>query len=154
MVLKIFDTRALEHPRPLEIMSEALKFAHLEEILLMIHRREPLPLYDIIRAQGLEFRAFESDFRGEFAQAATPFAAAAGFPIELALIAEDSYKIKFSKDFQIKPKKADKNAEQNVCIFIACAEIIGTKNLNKILEIFESAFHFSPQKSSKKRELC
>ena len=66
MVLKIFDTRALEHPRPLEIMSEALKFAHLGEILLMIHRREPLPLYDIIRAQGLEFRALEVDFNGEF----------------------------------------------------------------------------------------
>ena len=66
MGLKILDTRALEHPRPLEIMSEALKFAHLGEILLMIHRREPLPLYDIIRAQGLEFRAFEVDFSGEF----------------------------------------------------------------------------------------
>ena len=66
MGLKIFDTRALQHPKPLEIMSKALKIACCEEILLMIHRREPFPLYEIIKAQGLEFRAFNSDFCGEF----------------------------------------------------------------------------------------
>ena len=66
MRLKIFDTRALQHPKPLEIMSKALKIARCGEILLMIHRREPFPLYDIIRVQGLEFRAFECDFCGEF----------------------------------------------------------------------------------------
>ena len=66
MGLKIFDTRALQHPRPLEIMSKALKITHCGEILLMIHRREPLPLYEILKAQGLEFRACESDFCGEF----------------------------------------------------------------------------------------
>ena len=66
MRLKIFDTRALQHPKPLEIMSKALKIARCGEILLMIHRREPFPLYEIIKAQGLEFRAFESDFCGGF----------------------------------------------------------------------------------------
>lgn len=66
MRLKIFDTRALQHPKPFEIMSKALKLAHCGEILLMIHRREPFPLYDIIRVQGLEFRAFDGDFCGEF----------------------------------------------------------------------------------------
>ncbi len=66
MRLKIFDTRALQHPRPLEIMSKALKIARCEEILLMIHRREPFPLYEIIKAQGLEFRAFDSGFCVEF----------------------------------------------------------------------------------------
>ena len=155
MGLKIFDTRALEHPRPLEIMSEALKFAHLGEILLMIHRREPLPLYDIIRAQGLEFRVFESDFCGEFAQAAAPFTVAEGFPIELALIAEDSNEVNFSRNFQIKSKKAGKNEEPKVCIIIACAEVLADRrNLNSTLEIFESVFHFRPKKTSKKRGLC
>lgn len=56
---KIYDTRALQHPKPLEIMTSALINAHKGEILMMIHRREPFPLYDIIRAQGLEFKAFE-----------------------------------------------------------------------------------------------
>ena len=67
MRLKIFDTRALQHPKPLEIMSKALKIARCGEIiLLMIHRREPLPLYEILKTQGLEFRAFDSGFCVEF----------------------------------------------------------------------------------------
>lgn len=50
-----YDVSHLEHPRPLEIMSEALLYAHSGDILLMKHYREPLLLYDVIKAQALTY---------------------------------------------------------------------------------------------------
>lgn len=52
---KVYDVSSLEHPEPLEIMTNALKKAQEGEILLMIHRREPFPLYEIIKAQNLHY---------------------------------------------------------------------------------------------------
>lgn len=52
---KVYDVSALEHPEPLEIMTSALKEAREGKLLLMIHRREPFPLYEIIKAQNLHY---------------------------------------------------------------------------------------------------
>lgn len=49
----LFDMRALEHPKPLEIMTKALIKASEGEILLMIHRKEPFLLYEIIQSRHL-----------------------------------------------------------------------------------------------------
>lgn len=69
MLKRVFliDTRALEHPKPLEIMlsllphcagggssDEALESTS-ENVLCMIHRLEPRLLYDILHAQGLAY---------------------------------------------------------------------------------------------------
>ena len=61
IALKCFNVAFLSHPVPLEIMSEVLQMAVCGDILLMFHRREPLPLYEIIKARKLEFRAFECE---------------------------------------------------------------------------------------------
>ena len=52
---KVYDVSSLEHPEPLEIMINALKEAREGELLLMIHRREPFPLYEIIKTQNLHY---------------------------------------------------------------------------------------------------
>lgn len=69
MLKRVFliDTRALEHPKPLEIAlsllshcasgssgDEALESAS-ENVLCMIHRLEPRLLYEILHAQGLAY---------------------------------------------------------------------------------------------------
>ncbi|RDU56156.1 hypothetical protein CQA49_01885 [Helicobacter sp. MIT 00-7814] len=64
----LVDTRALEHPKPLEIMLSLLPHcagekpsskdaleSTSENILCMIHRLEPRLLYDILHAQGLAY---------------------------------------------------------------------------------------------------
>lgn len=51
----IYDVSTLEHPKPLEIMTEALLKAKDGEILEMHHRMEPFLLYDIIKAQNLAY---------------------------------------------------------------------------------------------------
>ena len=50
-----YDVRQLNHPEPLEIMTKALQKAQNGALLEMIHRREPFPLYDMIKAQNLDF---------------------------------------------------------------------------------------------------
>ncbi len=56
-----FDTTSLPHPEPLEIMTKALKDADDDKILVMIHHREPFPLYDIIRARSLAYHTIALD---------------------------------------------------------------------------------------------
>lgn len=60
---KVYDVSSLEHPEPLEIMTNALKKAQEGEILLMIHRREPFPLYEIIKAQNLHYHTHKAGER-------------------------------------------------------------------------------------------
>lgn len=60
---KVYDVSALEHPEPLEIMTSALKEAREGKLLLMIHRREPFPLYEIIKAQNLHYHTHKAGER-------------------------------------------------------------------------------------------
>lgn len=46
------DTRDLEHPYPLEMAVDAFKNLKNNEIVHMIHRKEPLPLFEIIVKNG------------------------------------------------------------------------------------------------------
>ena len=60
-----FDARELEHPEPLE---QALAhFNRLEgsEVLYMIHRKNPLPLFELIKKRAGFCYSFE-DERGEW----------------------------------------------------------------------------------------
>lgn len=44
----LLDTRGLDHPVPLEMAYQAFVNLQKNEILHMIHTREPLPLFEII----------------------------------------------------------------------------------------------------------
>ncbi|MDD5717394.1 MAG: DUF2249 domain-containing protein [Sulfuricurvum sp.] len=44
----LLDTREEDHPIPLERAVEAFKKLRGEEVIHMIHRREPIPLFEII----------------------------------------------------------------------------------------------------------
>lgn len=44
----LLDTRELDHPVPLEMAIEGFKKLTGDEIIHMIHRREPIPLFEII----------------------------------------------------------------------------------------------------------
>ena len=61
MVRRI-DTRDLEHPEPLEMMTRALKDNTQNVTIVMIHHREPFPLYELATTMGYHYRATrESD---------------------------------------------------------------------------------------------
>lgn len=46
------DVRELDHPVPLEMAVNAFKKLKGNEVIHMIHRREPLPLFEIITKNG------------------------------------------------------------------------------------------------------
>lgn len=46
------DAREMEHPIPLELTIEAFKKLKGSEIIHLIHRREPLPLFEILTKNG------------------------------------------------------------------------------------------------------
>ena len=46
------DVRDLDHPLPLEMAVNAFKKLTGSEVIHMIHRREPLPLFEIITKNG------------------------------------------------------------------------------------------------------
>lgn len=48
----LLDTRELDHPVPLEMATEAFKRLTDGEVIHMIHRREPIPLFEIITKNG------------------------------------------------------------------------------------------------------
>jgi uncharacterized protein (DUF2249 family) len=51
------DVRELDHPLPLEMTVDAFKKLTESEVLLMIHRREPTPLFEIITKNGGFYRS-------------------------------------------------------------------------------------------------
>lgn len=55
----ILDTRELDHPAPLEMTIDAFKNLSSSEVLHMIHRREPLPLFTIITKNGGRYLSVE-----------------------------------------------------------------------------------------------
>jgi len=48
----LIDARELEHPIPLEMAVDAFKTLKNSDIIHFIHRREPLPLFEIITKNG------------------------------------------------------------------------------------------------------
>ncbi|MBV5320195.1 MAG: DUF2249 domain-containing protein [Sulfuricurvum sp.] len=48
----LLDTRELDHPIPLEMAVDAFKKLTGDEVIHMIHRREPIPLFEIILKNG------------------------------------------------------------------------------------------------------
>jgi uncharacterized protein (DUF2249 family) len=50
------DVRALEPPEPLERVLDALADLPAGDRLLVHHRREPFPLYDLLRRMGYAWR--------------------------------------------------------------------------------------------------
>lgn len=48
----LLDTREFDHPIPLEMAVDAFKKLSGDEVIHMIHRREPLPLFEIIVKNG------------------------------------------------------------------------------------------------------
>jgi uncharacterized protein (DUF2249 family) len=48
----LLDTREFDHPIPLEMAVDAFKKLSGDEVIHMIHRREPIPLFEIITRNG------------------------------------------------------------------------------------------------------
>jgi hypothetical protein len=48
----LLDTREFDHPVPLEMAVTAFKKLSGDEAIHMIHRREPIPLFEIITKNG------------------------------------------------------------------------------------------------------
>jgi len=57
----ILDVRELDHPVPLEMTVDAFKKLTGDEVLVMIHRREPLPLFEILIKNGGFYRSIQID---------------------------------------------------------------------------------------------
>ncbi len=58
----LLDTREFDHPVPLEMAVDAFKKLSGDEIIHMIHRREPIPLFEIIVKNGGRYQSvMESD---------------------------------------------------------------------------------------------
>lgn len=55
----LLDTRELDHPVPLEMAVDAFKRLSGSEVLHMVHRREPLPLFVIITQNGGKYLSFK-----------------------------------------------------------------------------------------------
>lgn len=55
----LLDTRELDHPVPLEMAVDAFKNLEKGEVIHMIHRREPIPLFEIISKNGGRFLSFQ-----------------------------------------------------------------------------------------------
>ncbi|RAX51805.1 hypothetical protein CCY99_08370 [Helicobacter sp. 16-1353] len=56
----------LEHPEPLEIMTKAIANLRDNEYIKMIHRKEPLPLYEILKANGFFYHTISAESSGDF----------------------------------------------------------------------------------------
>lgn len=48
----LLDTREFDHPIPLEMAFDAFKKLTSSEVIHMIHRREPIPLFELIEKNG------------------------------------------------------------------------------------------------------
>ena len=59
------DVSSLEPPEPLERILDALAELAADERLRVLHRREPFPLYDILRRMGYAWETTGSDGRFE-----------------------------------------------------------------------------------------
>ena len=57
----LIDARELEHPIPLEMAVDAFKTLKGSDVIHFIHRREPLPLFEIITKNGGFYRSYQSD---------------------------------------------------------------------------------------------
>jgi uncharacterized protein (DUF2249 family) len=55
----VFDARSLEHPEPLERVLALLSEVDAGNSILMIHRREPFPLYGILEKRGYKWNTKE-----------------------------------------------------------------------------------------------
>ncbi|MDD2368416.1 MAG: DUF2249 domain-containing protein [Sulfuricurvum sp.] len=55
----LLDTRELDHPIPLEMAVDAFKNLRNSEVIHMIHRREPTPLFEIITKNGGTYLSYE-----------------------------------------------------------------------------------------------
>ena len=55
----LLDTREFDHPLPLEMAVNAFKKLSGDEVIQMIHRREPIPLFEIILNNGGRFRSIQ-----------------------------------------------------------------------------------------------
>lgn len=54
----LLDTRELDHPLPLEMAVSAFKKLKGEEVIHMIHRREPLPFFEILAKNGGRYLSY------------------------------------------------------------------------------------------------
>ncbi len=61
----VLDVRRLEPPEPLERILDALADLPAGESLRVLHRREPFPLYDLLRRMGYDWRTQGQDDRFE-----------------------------------------------------------------------------------------
>lgn len=57
----LLDTREFDHPIPLEMAVNAFKKLSGDEIIHMIHRREPIPLFEIILKNGGRYSCHKED---------------------------------------------------------------------------------------------
>ena len=55
----LLDTRELDHPVPLEMAVDAFKILKGNEVIHMLHRREPIPLFEIITKNGGRYLSYE-----------------------------------------------------------------------------------------------
>jgi uncharacterized protein (DUF2249 family) len=55
----LLDTRELDHPVPLEMATETFKYLKQGEVIHMIHRREPIPLFEIITKNSGHYLSYE-----------------------------------------------------------------------------------------------
>ena len=55
----LLDTRELDHPIPLEMAVNSFKKLSGDEVIQMIHRREQIPLFEIILKNGGRFRSIQ-----------------------------------------------------------------------------------------------
>ncbi|MDD4854345.1 MAG: DUF2249 domain-containing protein [Sulfuricurvum sp.] len=55
------DAREMEHPLPLEVTVEGFRNLKDSEVIHLIHRREPLPLFEIISKNGGFYHSYQSD---------------------------------------------------------------------------------------------
>lgn len=55
------DAREMEHPLPLEMTVQAFKNLKDSEVIHLIHKREPLPLFEIISKNGGFYYSSQSD---------------------------------------------------------------------------------------------
>lgn len=59
MTRVLLDTREEEHPVPLERAVAAFNAADKQSVVIMIHRKNPLPLFAIIEARGGRWQSRE-----------------------------------------------------------------------------------------------
>ena len=59
------DVSSLEPPEPMQRVLEALFHLAADDRLLVLHRREPFPLYDILRRMGYRWETTGTEGRFE-----------------------------------------------------------------------------------------